>query len=185
MKSFVPTSLFLIACVVIMSACKSTEEAIEESPAPQASEEIVDAPAEIINQAEIVDSTEERSLFASIERGACYGFCPTYTMKIYSNGFVEYTGFRAVDMVGSFTRTITQEEMDAILDKAIEIDFINMKESYDGPVSDLPGTKTTVVIDDKLKEVYRRYDFPKSILSLEVLFDSLLKSLDWVEVASE
>lgn len=128
----------------------------------------------------------ERTFFASIERTACFGLCPTYTMTIYADGFVEYNGIRAVDKIGAYTRTISQERMDSIVTCAKEIGFMEMEDSYDDEmVMDLPSATTTVVIEGEKKSVMRRYDFPKRILTLEKLFDNIMNSGSWLSEEGE
>jgi hypothetical protein len=126
-----------------------------------------------------------KSLFASIERGACYGSCPTYKMYIYSDGSVDLIGTRAVDYIGTYTGHVKSEQMTALRDTAISIGFMDLEDRYDGQVTDLPGAKTSIVIDGVSKEVYRRFNYPKRILHFERLFDAILNGNEWAKVELE
>ncbi|MCR9171005.1 MAG: DUF6438 domain-containing protein [bacterium] len=178
--------LSLLLLAFALQACKTSEEVVDVK------ETVNEAPAEgtDITQEEVPvasDSTADRSVFASIERTPCFGRCPTYKMTIYSDGFVEFNGIRDVDMIGKYTTTITQGQMNAILKKAEEIEFFTFEDEYDdGMITDLPSTTTTVLgHDGQLKSVMRRHGYPKRILTLEQLFDDLMTSERWTSESGE
>lgn len=126
---------------------------------------------------------KDDSLFASIRRGACFGSCPTFEIKIYNSGFAELKGTRALDLIGDYTTTISKEQMFALLEKAKSIDYQKMDDVYDNPmITDLPETKTSIVIDGKRKSIRRRVDFPMEIVGFEEMFDKLLMSEKWTKV---
>lgn len=128
------------------------------------------------------DSVQERSFFASINRGACYGKCPIYSMKIYSDGFVELTGTRFMEPMGEFTGMISKAQLNTFIEKANEIGFFAMEEVYDSPVTDIPAITTSIVINGKQKTVMRRVGYPERIREFENLFDELLTSVKWIPV---
>ena len=125
---------------------------------------------------------KDDSLFAYIRRGACFGKCPMFEIKVYNSGFAELKGTGNIDLIGDYTTTISKEKMMALLEKAKSIGYEKMDDVYDNPmISDLPETKTSIVIDGKRKEIRRRVDFPMEILGFEELFDQLLKSEKWTK----
>ncbi len=126
------------------------------------------------------------SLFASIDKGFCFGTCPVYTIKIYKSGYVRYKGVRNVEQEGEFFTTIGYKEMLKFISVAKEIDYMNLKDVYDNEgVTDLPTTITSIVLNGQRKEVRRRYDFPTKILAYEKVFEELLKNGDWKAVRVE
>jgi hypothetical protein len=169
--------LFAIILTSALSSCKSSKNAAETSP------ENIEA-TEASNKAE-KEAQIERSIFATIHRGACFGNCPTYKMTIYSDRSVEYEGIRAVDLIGKYTSTITQKEYDQFIETAKFIEYMNLENVYDGPITDIPGTRTSIVIDGVHKEVYRRYQYPKRILKFEELFDIVMKSAKWEKILED
>jgi hypothetical protein len=176
--------LFIAALVtsVALLSCRTTKNTTSVK------DSVAEAPTDSgeLAQGDAATSTQERTFFASIERTACFGLCPTYTMTIYADGFVEYNGIRAVDKIGAYTRTISQARMDSIVTCAKEIGFMEMDASYDDEmVMDLPSATTTVVIEGEKKSVMRRYDFPKRILTLEKLFDNIMNSGSWLSEDGE
>lgn len=137
------------------------------------------------DKAEFKDIEKGDSLFAYIRRGACYGMCPTYEMKIYNSGFTELNGLRAIDLLGTYTTTISKDKMRALIERAKSIGYFGMDDVYDNEmVTDLPETKTSIVIDGKRKAIRRRYKYPNEILSFEKLFDTFLETEKWTQISA-
>lgn len=172
--------LFAIILTSGLISCKSSKNAADAS-----TENIEATEASTTGTSEKEEAQKERSVFATIHRGACYGSCPTYKMTIYSDMSVEYEGIRAVDLIGKYTSTISQKEYDQFIETAEFIEYMNLEDVYDGPITDIPGTRTSIVIDGVRKEVYRRYQYPKRILKFEELFDNVMKSAKWEKVVED
>lgn len=144
------------------------------------------SPQEIENKAEFFKETqfallsEEDSLFASINKGFCFGTCPVYTINIYKSGFVTYNGTHNVDLKGEYSTMISYEKMLKFIEIAKRIEYMNMKDVYDNEgVTDLPSTTTSIVLNGKRKTVRRRFDFPPAIKVYEKVFEEMLSSENW------
>jgi hypothetical protein len=122
------------------------------------------------------------SLFASISKSPCYGTCPVYEMKIYSDGKVEYEGKRNVERIGKYIATISEEQMQKFVNVANEINYFKLEDKYDSPITDVPSTTTTLSVNGSAKSVYRRADYPNKILRFEALFEDLFELLVWKKV---
>lgn len=176
--------LFPTLLVVTLVSCKSAKTVSEEK-STEANHE-----TEAVSQADTesdttVENSSKREFYASIERSPCFGKCPTYKMTIYTDGFVEYEGINSVDMIGKFTTTIGEKTLDAFRSQAIAIGFMEMEDKYDGMVTDLPSATTAIVVDGVKKQVYRRFDYPKRILTFEKYFDDLLTTQKWTSESGE
>ena len=174
------TPKYILFAIILTSAsisCKSSKNVTETS---SDNIEATEASTTVTTEKEV--TLIERTVFATIHRGACYGSCPTYKMTIYSDRSVEYEGIRAVELIGKYTSTISQKEYDQFIETAEFIEYMNLEDVYDGPITDIPGTRTSIVIEGVRKEVYRRYQYPKRILKFEELFDNVIKSAKWEKV---
>ena len=120
--------------------------------------------------------------FASIKKTFCYGKCPVYEMSIFSDGKVVLNGKANIDMIGEWVLKISEADLAAFVKMAEDIDYFELEDKYDSPVTDLPSTTTSIVIDGKRKEVYRRANYPERILKFEALFTELLERKGWTEV---
>ncbi|NRA11047.1 MAG: hypothetical protein HRT57_03720 [Crocinitomicaceae bacterium] len=177
MKTTLKISLFALTFAGLFTACKTTQDVATTVESPK--DEIVsEVPATNIAN-ETVPDTAARVFFARMVRSPCYGNCPTYEMTIYEDGFVEYKGIRGVDLIGKYTTQLAVSEVQNFRIRANRTGFMEMKDKYDGMISDIPSATTTIVLNGVKKSVYRRYDFPPSILQFEELFDALLKSKKW------
>jgi hypothetical protein len=124
--------------------------------------------------------SENDSLFASIDKGACFGKCPVYSMKIYNSGSVRYYGKNFVEKEGSFSMVLDKDQMSSFVEKAKEINYMEMDDTYDNRnITDLPSIKSSIVIDKTRKSIKRRFGYPKEILEFEKLFEDLLASGKW------
>ncbi len=57
------------------------------------------------------DVPEDKSLIITLERGACYGMCPVYSLTIYGNGKVVYKGDMFVKVAGKIVFGISEEKV--------------------------------------------------------------------------
>ena len=182
-KNDTMTPKYILFAIILTSAsisCKSSKNVTETS---SDNIEATEASTTVTTEKEV--TLIERTVFATIHRGACYGSCPTYKMTIYSDRSVEYEGIRAVELIGKYTSTISQKEYDQFIETAEFIGYMNLEDVYDGPITDIPGTRTSIVIEGVRKEVYRRYQYPKRILKFEELFDNVMKSAKWEKVVED
>ena len=182
-KNDTMTPKYILFAIILTSAsisCKSSKNVTETS---SDNIEATEASTTVTTEKEV--TLIERTVFATIHRGACYGSCPTYKMTIYSDRSVEYEGIRAVELIGKYTSTISQKEYDQFIETAEFIEYMNLEDVYDSPITDIPGTRTSIVIEGVRKEVYRRYQYPKRILRFEELFDNVMKSAKWEKVVED
>lgn len=159
----------LIVVVGMQFSCASKKEAVNSDVKDQTS------------QVDKVDASD--SLFASLDRGYCFGKCPVYTVKIYNSGYAVYAGKDNVDMVGTYTTRFTKDQLAKLTKTAKEIDYMSLNDVYDSPVTDLPSHISSIVIDGKRKEVKRRHNYPESILVFEKQIDALVAEAKWKQSA--
>ena len=172
--------LSLVASLFILASCSSTKEVVKDT---NTSAEEISAPQEVENQVVFADLAKDDSLFASVKKGYCFGTCPVYEMKIYNSGYVKLEGKANLDMVGVFSTKLTHKQMTALIDYAIEINYMGLDDEYDNiHISDLPETKSSIVIEGQRKSVRRRYGFPKSIVVFEKMFASFLETEEWTTI---
>tara|TARA_B100000614_G_scaffold187271_1_gene168379 strand:- start:3761 stop:4180 length:420 start_codon:yes stop_codon:yes gene_type:complete len=117
---------------------------------------------------------KENQTLILLERTACFGNCPVYSIKIKNNGSGIYVGKNFVKNIGEFTFNISKSEIDKILKKAEKIDFWNLKNEYYENISDLP----TTYIQIKNKKIKDYVGAPKQLKELQKLIDNItIKSI--------
>ena len=188
-KSCVGIALLLS---VVAIGCKGKEKAPEASSAVSTVEKAV-APEVVPNpDSEVQVSAEETSqetprynktlpdsLFASIERTPCFGRCPTYKVMIFKSGYATYEGKRFAVREGFFQSRFTRAEMDQIKKEADAIGYYQLKNEYDGPITDIPATFTAVDFGKGIKSVKNRYEAPDELRNYEKFLDRLIEERNW------
>lgn len=177
------SSLLFILLLSLFGACSNTKEVTSTNESNQQ--------METNRQDENLSTTKSEtyvfqnvaqgdSVFASLERGYCFGRCPVFKMTIYNNGEVHLHAIAFMSKEGNYTTKIDRAKMQEFIDKAEAIQFFEMKDVYDNPhITDIPSATSSIVINGKRKTVFRRADFPPVIKAFEKLFDDLIETADW------
>jgi hypothetical protein len=79
-----------------------------------------------------------------LERTACYGSCPDYTLEIHGDGQAIFDGRTFVRVHGRVTGRIPQSAVDALFAKAACAHPEKWKSEYTWPVTDNPTATVTV-----------------------------------------
>ena len=136
------------------------------------------------------DSTEVQdspaTLFAILERGACFGRCPIFKMAIYQSGNATYEGINFVDSLGTYSTTFTTEELAEISSQAKLFGLDTMKTKYDkNGVTDLPTTMIGATMSDEYKAIKMRYGYPDGLKKYRTYLENVIKSKTWTLVAEK
>lgn len=125
---------------------------------------------------------DESLLVASLERTTCYGKCPYYEVKVYSNGMVTYKGSKNVEYLGLHKGILSQQQIRQLLDKAKSVGYLHLENKY--PIKglgiiDFPVCITSVVEEGSKKMVYNRNDAPQRLVEYQDFFDELIEDIEW------
>jgi len=124
-------------------------------------------------------------LVATIRRTGCYGHCPKYEARVFSNDSVVYNGMTYVDRKGLYEARTDSSWTQAILNKALAINFFDLHDTYpeNGEmISGLPSVITSVHLSDISKTIEHNYDAPKALCDFEAFFETQLAQLRWTKV---
>jgi hypothetical protein len=108
-----------------------------------------------------------------MERSACFGSCPVYTIEIKSNGEITYNGERYVETKGKQKLQLSKSEINALKDAISESRFYSLNDRYDGNITDLPATTITLKTITGEKSVYDYYMAPPRLSELEKKIDKI------------
>jgi hypothetical protein len=118
----------------------------------------------------------DEDLLIELKRTPCYGFCPVYTVKIDKNGKGLFEGVENVEKIGRFNFSLRQDELTDLEEAFLQIDFYQLKNIYDGLVSDLPTTYITYNKDGRRKKIMDYYGAPTTLRTLENRIENLVLS---------
>ena len=120
---------------------------------------------------------QQEEPFFRMQRTACYGTCPQYTVSIYNHGNITYNGKLFVDKIGCFSAFISEDEVTAIKLLIEGIDFFSLEQEYISPITDIPSVVTEVYLDGKRHKVIDRLEGPKSLKNCYLEIDSVINSI--------
>src|ERR1041385_7939969 len=119
----------------------------------------------------------------TLERTACFGTCPVYTITIYDNGDVVYNGEKFTDVTGEQKSQIDPAIVAQMVKSFEEAGYFDWKEAYDKyTITDLPSVITSVTHDGKTHRIERYTGddtIPLALPYLEQWIDTMTNSGIW------
>lgn len=94
----------------------------------------------------VLSKKQSASFFLKIEKTACFGSCPIYTMIILGDSKADFTGVRFVEKMGKYTSDIPDSTFRSIVSSSLDADWEDYDSSYLTGYSDLPSTILTFSI---------------------------------------
>lgn len=178
-RTFLPFLSLVIVPIFLAIGChnkRATAEGnIESTPVSEPS-----MPPNDLSESTSKPLEVEEGLVIDYRRGACFGTCPIFSLKIYDNGRAIYTGKNFVEMIGTYYSNFSKSEIDEIFSTAENIGFFDMDSVYDNPhITDLPTVYCTLVKNGVAKQVNNRYNGPKELRKLYSIMDELILQHKW------
>lgn len=95
-----------------------------------------------------------------LERTACLGTCPAFSLRLETSGSVRYEGFHHVQEVGERSGTIDSAVVRRLAGEIVDAGFMTWDEEYrfggphcPDPVTDLPSTRLSVEVGQRARRV--------------------------------
>lgn len=175
-------SFYIFFVLSIFFSCKSNK--VQSKAVEKETVDVIEKESTpFIEQAkkDLPDSLEVR-----LQRTACFGRCPIYTLSFYKDGTAIYKGEKWVEKEGLYKGRVSESNLNNIISKAKEIGFYDMDNQYDSEyVTDLPSTITTLKGESGFKVVANRYEGPELLYELEKLIDEVADSIEWEKIESK
>ena len=112
----------------------------------------------------------------TLDRRACFGSCPYYSIAIFADGRVVYLGVSSVAVTGRIESAIPPDVVNRLIKKAVGIHFFDLKDDYsncrnpDGSLytlTDLSATYVTLLLDGKTKRIRDYICAPDELVDFE------------------
>lgn len=117
----------------------------------------------------------------TLERTACFGFCPIYKVILRSDNTATYIGVRFVERQGTYKAYTSGFEY---LAKIIEARrYFSLRDQYTEPVTDLPSAITSVVRGKRKTISNYGNSGPIELWEIETLIDGLIANARWEKVS--
>lgn len=118
--------------------------------------------------------------FVELERGACFGECPAYTVTLDGNGAVTWRGSSQVKVVGTATAQIPSSKARQIIGSFRESGFFGLCGNYQRGITDFPTVITRISIAGRTKTVINyALAAPKWLTQLDMKLDRVTDTARW------
>lgn len=126
----------------------------------------------------------DSKVMIQLERTACLGTCPAYTVAVSTEG-VTFDGHFAVVAVGKHTDTVDADAVRALAKRFVKADFYSMNPEYIASVTDLPSHVLSISIDGQAMKVVDYagtwVGMPEVVVDLEEAVDAFARTGRWVK----
>ena len=133
-----------------------------------------------------VSAQDKPKVAITLERTACFGTCPIYTISILENGDVIYKGQDFVEVKGQQTSQIDPKTVEAMVAAFEKAGYFDWHEAYDAQtVTDLPTIITSVTRNGETHRITRYVgdrSAPLALPFLEQWIDAMTNSQLWTGV---
>jgi hypothetical protein len=109
----------------------------------------------------------------SLERTACFGVCPVYTVTVADDGRVTYNGRQFVHVAGAREWRIDKTAVRALASEIEKAGFFDMRDEYTALITDQPTTYTTLTIGSRTKRIKDYYGAPAALKEIEHRIDEV------------
>ncbi len=118
-----------------------------------------------------------------MDKGACFGSCPVYTLDIDNTGNAVYNGKRFTSKAGIHKYKLSNTQMAEIVTMLDKINFFAFHENFKSDIADLPTVKISHTNRGLSKTVTGKDNRPKPILELQKLLETIVNDDEgWVAV---
>ena len=169
------------------SACNKKTKLVQQGELPVINDSmLLDVPV-IQDSVQLVDIAPPSpvKLLVSFLKTSCFGKCPEYEARFYSDGRVVYVGKKYVQHIGTYEANIDKVELDQLKGQAMDAGFENLAEVYPmngRQISDLPVTVTGFYFNGTFKKIVNNHDAPKALIRLEQYLEQYLEALVWKKI---
>jgi hypothetical protein len=132
--------------------------------------------------------TDPGTLRMTLERGECFGGCPSYRVEIRGDGSLLFDGGEGVVLAGPHRTTIPKASADRLLALFRKARFFSLLDKYSAPMSDGWTDRLSISFDGHRKTVEDYggdlVGMPTRVTALENLIDKLAKPERWIKGSS-
>ncbi len=122
--------------------------------------------------------------YVKMDRTACFGRCPVYSVEVYDNGLVRYNGKQFTEYSGIYEKNLGAAQAKAVLNDFAKYRVDTCKNLYENRITDVPGIYFTITINGKQKEIANAHFGPHFFNKLATEVDSFAKvDASWKKVA--
>ena len=171
------TSLFLMT---ILLTC-------DKKKAQEPKEEVEETVSEPTTEEPNIPTVKPPYQAVGFRKTACFGKCPIYEVKFFTNNTATWVGKMNVDRMGAYEAELKEEMIKNIRAKAYELGYFDFYSEYptEHKIADLPSTITYMRVGDMEKSVKNTHEAPKKLIEFEAYLQNIISNLDWKPAAKD
>lgn len=124
----------------------------------------------------------------TLERAACRGTCPVYSVNILDDGTINYEGENFVEISGTQNSQIDPETVQLMIEAFEDAGYFDWNDEYTTQnVTDLPTVTTSVTQDGTIHQIVRYagdFSAPFMLPYLEQWIDEMANTQQWTGIPS-
>jgi len=138
-------------------------------------------------------TAQDNTDMITLERGVCFGTCPSYIVTLASDGKVTWEGRDFVKTKGKATAQIKPEDFKKLAREFERIKYFSLDDTYEPgrpgcatSATDMPSARTAIQTDGKTKSVSHYYgcrdsEVLRTLTALERKIDEVIGTEKWIK----
>jgi hypothetical protein len=118
----------------------------------------------------------------SLQRTACYGTCPIYTIELFADGKAKFTGERFTEKLGTWEKQFDYSEVSDLLKMAKSEKWPRYSDEYRSGVSDLPSNILGINRKNKSYTIRIEGEHPEALDVYTKALIRLAESDGWINL---
>ena len=134
---------------------------------------------------EVVDPPAGTAVIAQLDRGACFGPCPVYSLTVFADGTVIYDGTTHVKVTGRRSRVLKPPQLDQLVASFERHGFAGMAASYEKTDAEDPPTISLTYRGKIVNRAPGDPRTPPALLAIEDELEHLTGAEEWTGIDSK
>lgn len=127
---------------------------------------------------------QKKISYVRMNRTACFGRCPVYSVELYKNGLVRYSGQMFTDHQGVYETNIGSKNAANLLKRFSMYRIDTCKSLYENRIADIPGIYYIYKYGSTTKKINNAHFGPEFLRTLATSMDSVAQvNNNWKKVA--
>lgn len=115
-------------------------------------------------------------MIIEMTKGACFGSCPVYSLKIYENGLMHYEGIKNVERLGLFAKQLSKAKLEKVKQAFLDNNFWYYRSIFKSEIPDAATVSLTYIRGGVRKTVLGKDNRPLKIKTIEDVLTNFANS---------
>ncbi|MFT3840906.1 MAG: DUF6438 domain-containing protein [Myxococcaceae bacterium] len=132
------------------------------------------------------DAPKKPAPLASLDRTMCFGSCPAYTVTVFTDGTVKWSGRDYVKEKGDRVSKLSSEQLQQIRDEFTQANYFDLKGKFDCyDATDNPTATTSFTDGNRSRSIVHYYGCRRTpgvevLSALEKRLDEIIGTEKWI-----